>query len=88
VVALVLRIAFELGGGVPGLNPLIMVFAVAVPAGLAFSLPIGTPPNAIAYSARYHRIRDAVRVGVLLNLTALITFLLVARFYWPRIGIF
>jgi sodium-dependent dicarboxylate transporter 2/3/5 len=88
VVALVLPIAFELGDSVPGMSPIAMVFAVAVPAGLAFSLPIGTPPNAIAYSARYHRIRDSVKVGILLNLAALIAFLLVARFYWPRLGIF
>lgn len=87
VVALVLPIAFELGDSVPGMSPIAMVFAVAVPAGLAFSLPIGTPPNAIAYSARYHRIRDSFKVGVILNLTALAIFLLVARFYWTRLGI-
>jgi sodium-dependent dicarboxylate transporter 2/3/5 len=88
VVALVLPIAFELGDKVPGISPLVMVFSVAVPAGLAFSLPIGTPPNAIAYSAGYHRIRDSVKVGVLLNLAALSIFLLVAKFYWPAIGIY
>ena len=88
VVALVLPIAFELGDAVPGVSPMLMVFSVALPAGLAFSLPIGTPPNAIAYSARYHRIRDSVKVGVLLNLTALAVFLLVAKFYWPKIGIY
>jgi sodium-dependent dicarboxylate transporter 2/3/5 len=87
VVALVLPIAFELADSVPGMSPIAMVFAVAVPAGLAFTLPIGTPHNAIAYSARYHRIRDSVKAGVLLNLAALTVFLLVARFYWPRLGI-
>jgi sodium-dependent dicarboxylate transporter 2/3/5 len=88
VVALVLPIAFELGEAVPGVSPLVMVFSVALPAGLAFSLPIGTPPNAIAYSARYHRIRDSLRVGVILNLAALTTFLVVAKFYWTRIGVY
>ncbi len=88
VVALVLPIAFELGDTVPGVTPLVMVFAVALPAGLAFSLPIGTPPNAIAYSARYHRLRDSVRVGVIMNLTALTTFLLVAKYYWKWIGVY
>ena len=87
VVALVLPIAFELGDAVPGISPLLMVFAVALPAGLAYSLPIGTPPNAIAYSARYHRIRDSVKAGVLLNLITLGTFLLVARFYWTHLGL-
>jgi sodium-dependent dicarboxylate transporter 2/3/5 len=88
VVALLLPIAFELGDTVSGVSPMVMVFSVAVPAGLAFSLPIGTPPNAIAYSARYHRIRDSIKVGVMLNLAALAVFLLAARFYWPRIGVY
>jgi sodium-dependent dicarboxylate transporter 2/3/5 len=88
VVALVLPIAFELGDTVPGVTPLVMVFAVALPAGLAFSLPIGTPPNAIAYSARYHRLRDSLRVGVIMNLTALTTFLLIAKYYWKWIGVY
>jgi sodium-dependent dicarboxylate transporter 2/3/5 len=88
VVALVLPIAFELLETGSGLSPIAAVFAVAVPAGLAFTLPIGTPPNAIAYSARYHRLRDSLRVGILLNIIALLTFLLVARFYWPHLGIF
>jgi sodium-dependent dicarboxylate transporter 2/3/5 len=88
VVALVLPIAFELLETGSGLSPLAAVFAVAVPAGLAFTLPIGTPPNAIAYSARYHRLRDSLRVGVLLNIIALLTFLFIARFYWPHLGVF
>ncbi len=88
VVALVLPVAFELLDAGKGLSPIAAVFAVAVPAGLAFTLPIGTPPNAIAYSARYHRLRDSLRVGVLLNIIALLTFLAVARFYWPHLGIF
>ncbi|MGD8627822.1 MAG: DASS family sodium-coupled anion symporter [bacterium] len=88
VVALVLPIAFELGDTVPGITPMVMVFAVALPAGLAFSLPIGTPPNAIAYSARYHRLRDSLRVGVIMNLTALTTFILVAKYYWKWIGVY
>jgi len=88
VVALVLPIAFELLDTGVGLSPIAAVFAVAVPAGLAFTLPIGTPPNAIAYSARYHRLRDSLRVGILLNIIALLTFLFIARFYWPHLGIF
>ncbi len=88
VVALVLPIAFELLETGTGLSPVAAVFAVAVPAGLAFTLPIGTPPNAIAYSARYHRLRDSLKAGILLNIIALLTFLLIARFYWPHLGIF
>lgn len=88
VVALVLPIAFELLEAGSNLSPIAAVFAVAVPAGLAFTLPIGTPPNAIAYSARYHRLRDSLKAGVLLNIIALLTFLFIARFYWPHLGVF
>ena len=87
VVALVLPIAFELIDTGRALSPVAAVFAVAVPAGLAFTLPIGTPPNAIAYSARYHRLRDSVKAGLVLNIIALLVFLFIARFYWPRLGI-
>ncbi|MBD3349301.1 MAG: DASS family sodium-coupled anion symporter, partial [Candidatus Eisenbacteria bacterium] len=85
-VALLLPICFGVAEG-NGLSPIPIVFAVAVPAGLAFALPMGTPPNAIAYSAGYHRLRDSILAGSLLKVAALVLFALVARFYWPLLGI-
>jgi sodium-dependent dicarboxylate transporter 2/3/5 len=70
-----------------GINPLIMMYAVAVPAGLAFCLPVGTPPNAIAYSSGYYSIMDSLRAGVLLNILTMVAFILMAKFYWPLIGL-
>ncbi len=85
-VALFLPIAFGIAEG-SGLAPIPVVFAVAVPAGLAFALPMGTPPNAIAYSAGYYRLRDSVILGAVLKLAAIALLALVARVYWPLLGI-
>jgi len=70
-----------------GINPRIMALVVAVPAGLAFTLPIGTPANAIAYSSGYLRMRDMFLPGLLLTLIALTSFNLLAWWYWPVLGI-
>lgn len=85
-VALLLPICLGLAEG-SGVSPISVVFAVAVPAGLAFALPMGTPANAIAYSAGYFRLRDAFIAGVLMKIIALILFLVVVKFYWPMLGI-
>lgn len=65
----------------------IMALVTAVPAGLAFAFPIGTPANAIAYSSGYLRMRDIALPGAALAVTAWCVFNLVANFYWPLIGI-
>ncbi len=85
-VACVLPVAFSLGKAF-GINPIITTFAVAVPAGLAFNLPISTPANAIAYSSGYYRIKDSLRLGIFLNIISFLIFNLLVRFYWPLIGL-
>ena len=85
-VALMLPICFGLMEG-SGVSPISVVFVVAVPAGLAFSLPMGTPANAIAYSAGYYRLRDSFVAGAVFKVVALLLFALVVRYYWPLLGI-
>jgi solute carrier family 13 (sodium-dependent dicarboxylate transporter), member 2/3/5 len=41
-----------------------MTLCIALAASLAMSLPISTPPNAIAYARNEFTTRDLVRVGV------------------------
>ncbi len=69
-----------------GIDPRLTTYAVAVPAGLAFMLPMGTPPTAIALSSGYVRVRDLVVHGLILKVSALVIFLLMVRYYWPIIG--
>lgn len=87
--AAVIAILLPVGIGLAGrfdIDPVVITYAIAVPAGLAFSLPLATPANAIAISSKYLTVRDMVKVGVIMSVTGFLVFNLVARFYWPLIG--
>jgi sodium-dependent dicarboxylate transporter 2/3/5 len=86
VVALMMPVALGIAQQF-GMDPRIMAPVVALPAGLAFTLPVGTPGNAIAYSSGFLRLRDMLVPGFLLVGIAWATFNLVARYYWPLIGL-
>jgi sodium-dependent dicarboxylate transporter 2/3/5 len=85
-VAVLIPLGFAIGNKY-GLSPLLIVFTVTIPAGLPFCLPMGSPPNAISYSAGYYSIREMVRAGIFMNLAAILVLMLIMRFYWPLIGL-
>ena len=85
-VAVVIPLGFGMASRF-GLSPILIVFAVTIPAGLPFCLPMGSPPNAISYSAGYYGIGEVARKGMFLNLAAILVLILVMRFYWPLIGL-
>lgn len=70
-----------------GLDPRTVTLGVAVPAGLAFLLPVGTPAIAIVVGSGYVRPLEAFRYGLWLKVMGLILFALVSRYYWPVIGL-
>jgi sodium-dependent dicarboxylate transporter 2/3/5 len=70
-----------------GMEPRMMALVVAVPAGLGFTLPIGTPSNAIAYSSGHLSVRDMMVPGAILAFASWAAFNVVARFVWPWLGI-
>ena len=70
-----------------GVDPLVMVPAIAIPAGLGFMLPIATPANAMAYSSGYLSVRDLLVPSIVMIVGSLIVFNLVANWYWPLIGL-
>ena len=86
VVALLMPVALGIAQQF-GIDPRIMAPVVALPSGLAFTLPVGTPGNAIAYSSGYLRLRDMLGPGFLLVAIAWAVFNLVVRYYWPLIGL-
>lgn len=51
-----------------GMAPLYLVFGAAMGASLAFMMPVGTPPNAIAYATGQVDMKRMIRVGLVLNL--------------------
>src|SRR5207248_10589573 len=85
VVALLMPVALGIAQQF-GIDPRLMAPAVALPAGLAFTLPVGTPGNAIAYSSGYLRLRDMLVPGFVLVAIAWVAFNLTVRWYWPLIG--
>lgn len=87
VVALLVPVGFGLCDVMPDLSPLLVVYAVAVPAGLAFNMPMSSPPCAIAYSAGYYGVGSVIRRGIFLSAAAFFLFLILAKVYWPLVGL-
>ena len=69
------------------IDPVITTLAVAVPSGLAFIMPMGTPAVAIAYSSGFIKPGDALKGGMILKIAAWILFNIFAYFYWPILGL-
>lgn len=86
VVGMLMPIVMEYSS-ILGFDPRLTAYMVAVPAGLSFMFPMGTPANAIAYSSGYFSLREAAAYGFVLNLVSWAIFVLFAVFYWPRIGL-
>ncbi len=85
VIAVLLPVSIGLAQKL-GVEPSVMTFAVAVPAGLAFMFPMSTPANALAISSSYITVRDLIKGGFIMFITAWVAFNLIAAFYWPLIG--
>jgi len=62
---------------------LMMVAALA--STLAFMMPVGTPPNAIAFSSGYVTMKQMIKVGFFLNLASIITITLFGYFWIPLV---
>lgn len=84
-VAVILPFAFSAAQAY-NLNPVLITLSVALSGGLAFLLPMGTPPNAIAFSSGYYRVKDALKWGIILKLISWAVYILVLKYYWPLIG--
>ncbi len=55
-----------------GIHPLVLMIPAAISASCAFMLPVATPPNAIIFASGHIRIGQMVKVGILLNLAAVV----------------
>jgi len=85
-VAVILPFAFSAASAY-SLNPIMVTLSVALSGGLAFLLPMGTPPNAIAFSSGYFKVSDVLKWGLLIKVIGWIIHILVIKFYWPLIGV-
>ena len=70
-----------------GLDPKVVVYAVASASGLAFALPMSTPSVAIAYSSGYLQLKEVILPASIMATVSWLTLLLTAKFWWPVLGI-
>lgn len=86
VIAFMMPICLSLANDF-SVDPVITTLALAIPSGLAYVLPMGTPATALAYSSGYLGIKDIIIPGIIQNLMAWIIFAITALTYWPLIGL-
>jgi len=86
VIAILMPIGMSLEQSM-GIDPRVMTLAIALPAGLAFCLPMGTPANAIVFSSGFFKIREMILPGLLIMTLAWLLFLASAWLIWPLLGL-
>lgn len=67
------------------MDPALLMFPATLANSLAFMMPVGTPPNAIAYATGKVRIIDMVRYGFVLNLIGVMIVTLVCWWLLPLV---
>lgn len=83
---LLVPLAMGLATGVDGLEPVTIAVVLALACSLGMSLPISTPPNAIAYATGEITTGDMARVGLLIGITGTAVLVLVMPLLWSAMG--
>ncbi|MCH8881697.1 MAG: anion permease, partial [Planctomycetes bacterium] len=83
-VAILLPIGYSLGELI-GVGPVMMTLVVTIPAGMAFLIPVSSPPNAICFSAGHYEVREVVRIGWPMTLCALAVVSVVLIVWWDLV---
>jgi len=65
-----------------GIDIRILVILAGISVSLDFLVPVGTPPNAIAYSSGYIHIKDMIKIGIILALLGAFLLSCFAFLYW------
>jgi len=85
-VAVMLPLGFTFGEQL-GAAPVAIMLATSFGAGLDFALPISSAPNTIAFASGYIRMTDFLKAGAIMTLVSIAIMLLVAKVWWPLIGL-
>lgn len=67
------------------IHPLMLMIPATISASMAFMLPVATPPNAIIFSSKRLLIKDMMKVGLLVNIIAILLISLLSYYYIPLI---
>ncbi|MGI5835007.1 MAG: SLC13 family permease [Chloroflexota bacterium] len=73
--------------GLEDISPVPVTIAVALAASMSMTLPISTPPNAIAYGTGEIRTSDMIRVGGLITVASVLLVAVAATTYWSILGL-
>ena len=84
---LLVPVAISLAISLPGTNLAIFAIAVAIACSLGMSLPISTPPNAIAYSTGTCSVKDMAILGVIVGLVSTALLALTMPPLWEVMGL-
>ena len=68
-----------------GINPLLAGIPMTLAASCAGMLPMGTPPNAIVFASNHIKIKDMIKVGLVMNIISIIVITLFAYFIVPLV---
>lgn len=68
-----------------GDSPLLLAFAACMGASLAFMMPMGTAPNAIAYATGRVDLRAMIKVGLILNLIGIVVMVVMIKLLAPLV---
>jgi len=79
-IAISVGTAADLGGS---FNLTVTMVAVAVASSYGMTLPISTPPNAIAMGSGAIQSRDLMKAGLLIGVVGMVCVLVMAKYYWP-----
>ncbi len=66
-----------------GVHPYLLIFPTALAASYAFMMPMGTPPNALAFASGHLRVPDMAKAGFLLNLLSILVITLFIYYAAP-----
>jgi len=86
VIAILMPIGLSLATGL-GIDPRVMTLSIALPAGLAYCLPMGTPATAIVFGSGYLKTADLIVPGAVVMGISWLLFLGSAWFIWPLLGL-
>ncbi|WP_257159533.1 SLC13 family permease [Corynebacterium cystitidis] len=84
---LLVPLAVSLAMSLDGIDPITVAAVVAIATSLGMSMPISTPPNAIAYATGEIKIGQMALVGLVVGTLATILLVLVMPTYWQLIGV-
>lgn len=64
---------------------LYLLIPVTIASSCAFMLPMATPPNAIVFASGYVKVKEMAKIGVVLNLIAVVLLILLFKFFLPLV---